>query len=154
MKSTQKQTIIVFITLTIVSMCFIFSNSLQTATQSSAQSGSIIELIKPILDPHGLISLDTFTFLVRKAAHMTEFGILGLCLGGLGISLSNYLYQKLVFPWLFLSLATAVTDEFLQYFSPGRSSEVRDVLVDFSGACLGLLCSLLIYRIIKHLHRK
>jgi VanZ family protein len=53
----------------------------------------------------------------------------------------------------FVCLATAVIDEFIQYFSPGRSAEVRDVLLDFSGAFLGVLMVMLIISLIKFIRR-
>ena len=44
---------------------------------------------------------------------------------------------------LFLALFAAVLDEYIQSFSPGRGSMVKDVLLDFSG----VFCAWLEYRI-------
>ena len=38
---------------------------------------------------------------------------------------------------LFLCLLTALTDETIQLFVPGRSGELRDVWIDFAGGVLG-----------------
>ena len=40
------------------------------------------------------------------------------------------------------SALVAVTDEIIQYFTPGRAFEWADVLVDVSGACAGCLLAL------------
>ena len=74
---------------------------------------------------------------VRKAAHMTEYAILGL------LSFAFYcgILKKEVRQFLAALLTAAVyaaTDEFHQYFIPGRSAEVRDVCIDTLGAAIGL----------------
>lgn len=153
MNSKQNRLMLLFLLLTLLSMAFIFSNSLRTGDQSEQQSGRVITILKPILDPVGKLSADDFSFLVRKAAHMTEFALLGLCLSGLMVCLSQRFQAKLIFPGLFWALATAVTDEFLQSFSPDRGSSVRDVLIDFSGACLGLLAGWLLWRLMRRRSR-
>ena len=38
-----------------------------------------------------------------------------------------------------LCLLTAMVDETIQIFVPGRGSQVTDVWIDFAGACLGVL---------------
>ena len=74
---------------------------------------------------------------VRKAAHMTEYAILGLP------SFAFYcgILKKEMRQFLAALLTAAVyaaTDEFHQYFIPGRSAEVRDVCIDTLGAAIGL----------------
>jgi len=56
--------------------------------------------------------------------------------------------RSLFFPAL-LGLITAAADESIQTFIPGRSGEFRDVLIDFSGICLGLLLILLASRLFR-----
>ena len=51
---------------------------------------------------------------------------------------------------LFLALLVAVIDEYIQAFSPGRASRVKDVLLDFSGG----FCAWLEYRIWEWSARK
>lgn len=45
---------------------------------------------------------------------------------------------------LFVGLLVAVLDETVQLYVPGRSSSVRDVLIDFGGVLCGLFAALLI----------
>jgi len=48
----------------------------------------------------------------------------------------------------------AITDEFHQYFVPGRSAEIRDVLIDSSGAFIGILLTIGIIQIKRKLKSK
>jgi VanZ family protein len=117
---------------------FIFSNSLLGPEDSGAQSGMITAFLRKILDPNEKIPLETFHHFVRKAAHFTEFFILGFLFAGLTLCVRyrrGFWHNGLL---LFAALAVAVTDEFIQSFT-GRGPSVRDVVLDFSGALTGLL---------------
>lgn len=103
---------------------------------SSNQSNFIAEIILKFID----IDVETLTFLIRKAAHMSEYAILLLLIY---YGLSNTITYKYN---LLTSLATtfiyACSDEFHQLFIPGRSGQFKDVLIDTSG---GLVMLLIIY---------
>jgi VanZ family protein len=79
---------------------------------------------------------------VRKAAHFSEFALLGLLSACLLLYISSAL-RKLK-PWLTLTtpavftLLYAISDEVHQIFS-GRGPRVTDVLIDFAGAVCGIL---------------
>ena len=64
------------IILTVLTVAFIWSNSLKNGSESMSVSNSILDIIKPILDPGDRIPADTVSFLLRKAAHFTEYMIL------------------------------------------------------------------------------
>lgn len=115
---------------------FIFSNSLKVGTESAKASDSIVEKLMSTLGLN--MDVDLLTLLIRKAAHLSEFLLLGLL-----ISLCFY-FMKKKFQYntmtiLFIGLSAGVFDEFLQSFMVGRSSEVRDILIDFTGIVLGFL---------------
>ena len=76
-------------------------------------------------------------FIVRKAAHITEYFILYLLIFN---ALYNDFSKKtaLLFSLLFVFLY-ASTDEYHQLFVQGRSGKFRDVLIDTSGGTLGLI---------------
>ena len=83
------------------------------------------------------------SFLVRKAAHMSEYAVLAILLG---LTIREYKKE----PWLLLALAAtaayAATDEFHQLFVPGRSGQLKDVLIDTAGGAIGLaLLALMLY---------
>jgi VanZ family protein len=79
---------------------------------------------------------------IRKAAHFSEFGLLGFLSACLLLVISA-VFRKLKL-WLTLTapavftLLYAISDEVHQIFS-GRGPRVTDVLIDFSGAVCGIL---------------
>ena len=116
---------------------FIFYNSLQGSQESSAMSGRVMALLKPILDPWDRIPEDTFHWLVRKLAHFTEFFVLGLSLCALS---GRMIWKSPPMTWYapaILALLVAMTDEFIQRFT-GRTSALKDVAIDLVGALAGI----------------
>ena len=133
-----------FVLLSLLLTGFIFSNSLKTAGESRAQSGRVMELVRPILVPrfiHGETKEETeqiLSFVVRKVAHFVEFGALGTCVGGSFASLSVIRKRKyLIAPGAFC-VAIAFCDEFIQSFT-GRTNSLKDVALDSCGSICGLI---------------
>lgn len=116
---------------------FIFSNSIDSGSRSSAKSGAVVAILQWCVDifADNVIVEEGF---VRTAAHFTEFAILGFLIW-LSVRMFTKKYLQNVFIPLFASLFIAVTDEFIQLFSQGRASDVADVIVDFAGAVTGML---------------
>lgn len=75
---------------------------------------------------------------IRKSAHFIEY----LCLGILVINVVKD-YKKLNFKWIIICilfcLLYSVSDEFHQYFVPGRSCELRDIIIDTCGSFIGIM---------------
>lgn len=125
--------------LVIIWMIIIFWFSSQQGTASDEKSLFVIEVIK-----HIGINLDSIlgsiaNFMIRKAAHMTEYCILYLLL-------YNALYEKSTFQkrcLLALSIVFlyACSDEFHQLFVNGREGRFRDVMIDTTGGIIGLMFS-------------
>lgn len=110
---------------------FILGNSLRDAAESEAQSTQIVELLRPLLE--GVhIPEQHWSHVVRKAAHFTEFAILG--------ALFTWLFRgrRVLIP-LLCCLGIAAADETIQMFIPGRSGEFRDLLIDMAGALTAIL---------------
>lgn len=118
---------------------FIFSNSLQNDVDSSSRSGAVLAWLQQIFGLQWL----TEHFL-RKAAHFSEFLVLGV----IGLKCYSY-YGVSVLPALFTGLLTALTDETVQRFVEGRSSQVTDVWIDFAGCATGVLVLWLIGKLRK-----
>lgn len=138
----------ILFTLCIVgTIIFIFSNSAQVAQVSSGRSGEITVKLNELLGRlHPRFQLTEH--IVRKLAHLTEYMMLGFWL-----MLTLRVYTKRVvshISWpLFFGLLVPVADESIQMFTDGRSAEVRDVLIDFSGVLLGLFVALLLLLFIR-----
>lgn len=111
----------------------IFWNSLHTGADSGSMSAAVLHWLRSLPGTAWISS-----FVVRKAAHFTEFCILGT-LYSLAVHTRGYLPQKrLVIPLLGV-LQTALIDESIQNFMPDRTSAVRDVIIDFSGGICAVL---------------
>lgn len=74
-------------------------------------------------------------FIVRKLAHLTEFGILAVLVWR-ALEPMRLAY---VGAWIFATVY-AMTDEWHQSFEPGRTATPKDVVIDSCGALIALLC--------------
>ncbi len=135
--------IIILSILIVITLGFIWGNSMLPAEDSSEISGSLMIFVEDFLEriiPGYSPAQDTSDTLIRKLAHFTEFMILGI---ELTILLYQLLKRNLILP-PFCGLLAAVCDETIQIFSDGRSSQISDVWIDFGGVLLGFLLVLLI----------
>lgn len=131
--------IAVFALLTVAILCFIFSNSAQSRSESAARSSAIMEYLKPLLDPHGRVPEDVFHNAVRKAAHFAEFAALGFCCMGLsdGFAWKKRRRLRCILP-LLAGVLIAAADEIIQIFAVNRGPGFLDVLLDSAGVVFGV----------------
>lgn len=135
----KKRFLTIFLTILIIlTLAFIFKNSMESVAQSQEKSTAVMERISFLLE--NIVGKGNVTdHLVRKLAHFIEFSVLGAELAAL-----SFLYHwrlkslclSIVLP-LFGGLLAALTDETIQIVS-ARGSQVQDVWLDFSGVCLGV----------------
>ncbi len=133
--------------LLVLTLAFIWRNSMESIPESQAKSLDLVAILKPILEPiigEGKVT-DHF---VRKTAHFCEFALLGAELRLLFLLLGFGTVQGHM-NTLFAALAAGVTDETIQYFYD-RGSMVLDVVLDFCGAFFGALVLLLIALGVRH----
>ena len=129
-------------TLVICCMLIIFMFSSDSGTASSKKSDSVIINLVDVISNKKVNNKDRdkyiekYVFPVRKCAHFTIYLILGILIISL---LSEYriLNFKTVLYTLLIVFLYACSDEFHQLFVSGRSSEIRDVLIDSSGGFIG-----------------
>lgn len=143
----------------VIMMILIFRFSAQTGKESGDKSGAITDEIIDIVvkEPEKLDknTYDTIKrkieFFIRKAAHFTEFAGLGLFVAAFTACITEK--KKFVFLIsLVFSALYASSDEIHQLFVAGRGASVRDVMIDTSGAFVGIvlvLAALLIISFIK-----
>ena len=79
---------------------------------------------------------------VRKAAHATEYALLGILLTGAILDLEKPWKRQLAACFL-AGAAYAASDEFHQLFVPGRSGQVKDVMIDSAGVAAGIILACL-----------
>ena len=146
---------IISLTLAILCIIFIFSNSLKDGAESSEQSSSVYELVNDVTDALGFKNHVSHA-LVRNLAHIAEFALLGVFLSlALALKLRvdrsyspSRTLLKLI-PALAVCTLTAVIDEFIQFGSEGRAPQVSDALLDILGAVIGIsafFAAFVIYR--------
>ena len=122
---------------------FIFSNSMKIASVSTVSSGRVLTLLQAALRRlgHPALAQRLTDHIVRKLAHFCEYALEGFLL-----TLCLRVYTRHFFvhiSWPILGgLLTALTDETIQMFSDGRSSQLTDVWLDFSGVMAGILVGL------------
>ncbi len=138
-------------------MVIIFLFSAKTASESD---GTSLPIVRALLNLYqrlfGIMGADSYevslrvaNVLLRKAAHVTEYGILSIFVSCF-IWVNGYRGRLLLSFTMLISVGYAVTDEVHQLFVPGRSGRITDVLIDSLGCILGALFFLLICDIIKN----
>ena len=136
------------LTLLGVMLAVIWGNSLLHGALSEKVSGLIGWLINGVVPGAEAGAGEEGHGLLRKAAHLTEFCLLGLLLSWLVRMLLKKNWQHLLLP-LLGGAAVAMTDETIQYFVPGRACRLSDVGIDTLGCTLGILLITLIVCIKK-----
>lgn len=122
----------------IIWMIVIFVMSNTNGNDSSSQSNFFANIVLQFVN----INKETLTFIIRKAAHMSEYAILALLTY---YALTKIAFnKKIIFQITFLiSFLYACSDEFHQLFISGRSGQFTDVLIDSAGCLIMLLFSYL-----------
>ncbi len=126
---------------------FIVGNGLLNVNVSYRMSEWIMGILFPEI-PFGHPSFGQYQTLVRKIAHLAEYGALGMWLWFFKLSLAKMGRNVTGWFFCFVLLLIGVLDEFLQSFSQ-RSGTVSDVLVDLLGGLLGMAGAMAIYTIWK-----
>ena len=123
-----------------LNLALIWGNSLMTGVESEAVSGGVLEFLGRLFP---VLLTETGHTLLRKAAHFSEFALLGLLFCG-----RYRLARRSTPPHLMgFGLAVACIDETIQIFTPGRASSLIDVWIDTSGFCLGFVVIYAVYTI-------
>ena len=124
---------------------FIFSNSMAVAQVSSASSGRVLTLLQGALRRlgHPALAQRLTMHFVRKLAHFCEYLLEGFLLMLCMRVYSRHPLRHITVPMLG-GVLTALTDETIQLYSPGRSSQVTDVWLDSVGVLAGILAALVL----------
>ena len=123
-----------------LNLALIWGNSLLPGASSEAVSGGVLAFLGRFLP---VLLTETGHTLLRKAAHFSEFAMLGLLYGG------RYRLAKGETPFhlMLFGLTVACIDETIQIFTPERASSLIDVWIDASGFALGLVVIFTAYTI-------
>lgn len=155
---------VAYLTIAILIMIFIFFQSSLPADTSQEESDIIVRFISRFTDR----DTELLSFIVRKLAHFTEYTLLGLYISLTAKEHYNkkhyheeqhsekhyqdehfhkgqFLIRIFIIP-LICGVLYAASDEIHQRFVPGRSCELRDVLIDTCGVLLGVTINMLCVR--------
>lgn len=134
---------------------FIFSNSMAVADVSSVSSGRVLQLLQAVLRRLGMPGLaQRLTMhLVRKLAHFCEYTLEGFLLM-LCMRVYTRRYVRHISVPMLGGVLTAMADETIQIYSPGRSSQVTDVWLDSAGVLAGILIALVFMALCRMLFHR
>lgn len=127
-------------TLICLNLALIWGNSLVSGADSGALSGGVLAFLGRLAP---VLLTEAGHTLLRKAAHLCEFALLGLLYGG-RYALTR---GKVPFSRMGFGLAVACIDETIQIFTPGRASSLIDVWIDTLGFALGIVVISIIHTI-------
>ena len=151
---------IILIILLLCTFFIIFGFSSQNGEQSGGISRKVTEVIleassnyNKLEEEEKEIVLHRTESIIRKIAHFSIYAVVGFLLMGL---FSTY---KIKDKWriiitIVIGIFYAISDEFHQSFSPGRTPKVTDVYIDTLGILVGALIVILIRTIYKKIKTK
>ena len=124
-----------------LNLALIWGNSLLPGASSDAVSGGVLAFLGQFLP---FLLTEAGHTLLRKAAHFSEFAMLGLLYSGR----HRLVKGETPIHLMLFGLTVACIDETIQIFTPERASSLIDVWIDASGFALGLaviFCAYTIY---------
>ena len=127
--------------LVILWMALIFYLSHQPATKSNRLSKGATEMIVETVEkvvPKVDVNKRSFNHILRKNAHFLAYLVLGILVAN-GLRSSGVVGYRSIGLALLICVLYAVSDEVHQLFVPGRGGQVKDVIIDSTGAVVGIL---------------
>lgn len=145
---------VIFGILTVLCMVLIFCFSAQNSAASDKTSDSftvkVLSTVSPkfkeLNEKEKVKVVSDLTFPVRKSAHFSIYFILGIfsALTFLNLKKPKFTVRSLLA--FALCALYSVSDEIHQYFVPGRSCELRDMLIDSSAALIAVILVTLYFK--------
>lgn len=156
MKFNKRSSVIFIILLAIMVSIFTFSS--HTGTESSELSSKVTRLISRIIfrgfkgmtpSQQEFIIAGLHPF-VRKLAHFSIYMLLGMFTYAFVTLSEIQLHPRTAVSWVFC-IIYAAADEFHQSFTPGRSMQLRDVVIDSAGAFFGIIAAIVIIAVLEYI---
>ena len=98
------------------------------------------------------VNVIKYDVVLRKFTHFSGYLVGGVLLYFMYFYLNKLINNGLVYIKVYSVITGslyAISDELHQYFVPGRSGEIKDVLLDSSGVITGVFLVWLLFKIIK-----
>lgn len=150
---------IILIILLLGTFYIIFGFSSQDGDESSGVSRTITEKItsnakwvQEKSEDEKQETLDMVEKVIRKIAHFSIYTVVGILLMAL-MSTYNLSNKKRAIISEIIGIIYASSDEIHQLFTPGRSAQITDVMIDSMGVLLGILLVILTIKLYKKLKK-
>ena len=120
-------------------MIFVASGRAGSVEVTSPMIRAVVRWFNPNASEAAVKSV---SFLVRKGAHLTEYAILAMLIWRarrIQLNEQSVWLSREMFPIVLVCALYAAGDELHQSFVPQRQGQVLDVLIDTTGAILGML---------------
>ena len=147
---------IIFLILTISTFITIFIFSNQNGEDSRNLSRNfvkgiinIIPFTKNLHEVQKEIIIEDSQYIIRKLAHFSICTIVGINIMGFVDTYNKIKWKKKVAIVLLVGVIYAITDEFHQIFSGGRTPAIMDVMIDSCGVSFGILIYIFIVKMFK-----
>ena len=149
MRASTKRKILCVLRILLTLLClitigYIFSNSLETGEKSAQKSNEVVQTVQKVVSyvaPQSPIvtatgdAYDRLHDAIRVLAHFSEFAVLGALL--IWCYFSYTVKKKYLYIPISMMLIVPITDECIQLFSAGRGAQISDVLIDCLGCGIG-----------------
>jgi len=123
---------------------FIFIQSAENSEISGGKSAFVVNILNNAVKTLTGVQKPVFTELfIRKTAHFLEYFIMGFLLYNALAGRKEL--RKALLLTIILGTLYAVSDEIHQYFVPGRTMSIYDVIIDCAGLMTGTLMTFLFY---------
>lgn len=146
---------VILIILLLGTFSIIFGFSSQDGEKSGGLSKKITEIIiskVPKIEELDEIKkeeiMDRMEKVIRKIAHFSIYTVVGILLMSFMSTYQLKEKNRMIISTI-LGILYASFDELHQYFIPGRSAQITDVMIDTLGVLVGICLVSLIVRIIK-----
>ena len=149
----KKLSCCLLILLILLTLCFIFGHSMKGPEESKEQSDTVGNALRPVIDPNETMSDSEYSFFIRKSGHFTEYALLGFECALLAFLICGRMTLSGASCAAGGCLFAADIDEFIQSFTE-RGSKVADVLLDFSGAIVGLAIGFSLAYAVRYIYRR
>lgn len=144
----------IFAVLVVIWMLFIFSMSSQNGEVSSNTSGNTIKVVLSIVpkfreQPKEVQDniVESLQLIGRKSGHFIGYMMLGVLSMLLLLKFKN-INKKPLFAFL-ICVIYAISDEIHQLFVPGRTGQLKDVIIDSCGSIVGIAIVLVFIKLLQ-----
>lgn len=146
---------IIFAILTIATFVTIFIFSSQNGDESGSTSRNFTRKVIEILQIDKYLNesekenlIENSQFIIRKLAHFTIYTIAGINMMGF-INTYNIKKKNKIISVLLVGVIYAISDEFHQMFSGGRTPAIKDIFIDSFGVLIGICVFIQLNKIVR-----